>query len=241
MSALRTLLNRFIESLPRIDFDLADIAYTLQLSRSSFSERIGFIASSKEELLDIITKYVKNPMNYVHHLPISVESEKKRNIWFQIGQRWLEKESINWEQFYQDEKRTRVPLPTYPFTRESHWILPPQISSEMDRTNRSVNEPEISASQDIQATLLSIWKNSLKRNAIELHDDFFALGGDSLVALEILERIREVFKVDITLREFFENRTIKQLTAFGEQKLIEKISELSEEEALALLKAMDEP
>lgn len=42
-----------------------------------------------------------------------------------LGQLWLTGISIDWPAFYQNERRLRVPLPTYPFERQRYWIDPP--------------------------------------------------------------------------------------------------------------------
>ncbi len=39
-----------------------------------------------------------------------------------LGKLWLAGQSIDWRAFHQGDRRRRVPLPTYPFDRESHWI-----------------------------------------------------------------------------------------------------------------------
>ncbi|MCY7337781.1 MAG: acyltransferase domain-containing protein, partial [Chamaesiphon sp.] len=41
-----------------------------------------------------------------------------------VGQLWLAKVNIDWAQFYINETRHRVPLPTYPFERQKFWIDP---------------------------------------------------------------------------------------------------------------------
>ncbi|BBC27207.1 type I polyketide synthase [Pseudanabaena sp. ABRG5-3] len=47
-----------------------------------------------------------------------------------LGQLWLAGVTIDWEAFYEDERRYRVPLPTYPFERQRFWIEPPKASSQ---------------------------------------------------------------------------------------------------------------
>jgi amino acid adenylation domain-containing protein/non-ribosomal peptide synthase protein (TIGR01720 family) len=39
-----------------------------------------------------------------------------------LGQLWLAGAPIDWQRFYADETRRRVPLPTYPFERQRFWI-----------------------------------------------------------------------------------------------------------------------
>jgi len=44
-----------------------------------------------------------------------------------LGQLWLAGVNINWNRFYQQEKRQRLPLPTYPFERKRYWIEPSNL------------------------------------------------------------------------------------------------------------------
>ncbi len=37
---------------------------------------------------------------------------------------------VNWADFYHDESRRRLPLPTYPFQRKRHWLAAPQARTE---------------------------------------------------------------------------------------------------------------
>jgi acyl transferase domain-containing protein len=52
-----------------------------------------------------------------------------------LGRLWLAGVSINWSGFYADERRQRVPLPTYPFERQRYWIEPPQSASSAESTD----------------------------------------------------------------------------------------------------------
>lgn len=40
----------------------------------------------------------------------------------QLARLWCHGHDINWKQFYKQEKRQRLPLPTYPFERQPYWI-----------------------------------------------------------------------------------------------------------------------
>ena len=43
-----------------------------------------------------------------------------------MGQLWLTGVLIDWQAFYQDERRLRLSLPTYPFERHRYWVAPPE-------------------------------------------------------------------------------------------------------------------
>ncbi|KIO47867.1 type I polyketide synthase [Nitrosospira sp. NpAV] len=47
-----------------------------------------------------------------------------RHLYLSLGKLWLNGVAINWQNFYAEEHRHRVPLPTYPFERQSYWVKP---------------------------------------------------------------------------------------------------------------------
>ncbi len=61
--------------------------------------------------------------------------------------------------------------------------------------------------------LVRTWEELLKTGPIGLTDDFFALGGDSLAAAELLAEVEEHSAVKIPLNEFGEHPTIEGLVA----------------------------
>lgn len=53
---------------------------------------------------------------------------------------------------------------------------------------------------ELESTIATIWQEVLGCNEIGVEDSFLDLGGDSLIALRILARLRELFQVEIPLR-----------------------------------------
>src|SRR5207247_4720658 len=47
-----------------------------------------------------------------------------------LGQLWLAGVAMDWAEFYRDERRRRVPLPTYPFERQRYWVEPQQQAAQ---------------------------------------------------------------------------------------------------------------
>jgi amino acid adenylation domain-containing protein len=62
-----------------------------------------------------------------------------------------------------------------------------------------------------EETLCRVWQEILRRERVGIHDNFFKIGGHSLMAARAAARMRESFKVDIPLRRMFELPTIAQL------------------------------
>jgi amino acid adenylation domain-containing protein/FkbM family methyltransferase len=62
-----------------------------------------------------------------------------------------------------------------------------------------------------ERALAAIWSELLNVESIGIDDDFFDLGGQSLVAIKAVSRIRDAFDVDLPLRNLFERPTVAGL------------------------------
>lgn len=58
----------------------------------------------------------------------------------------------------------------------------------------------------------------LKMDEIDLDSDFFAMGGNSLIAMKLLSQLRENFDVEITLTDLFMTSTIREMKELLEEK-----------------------
>ncbi|WP_437811934.1 type I polyketide synthase [Sorangium sp. So ce1078] len=70
---------------------------------------------------------------------------------------------------------------------------------------------ESQSPEAVTAQVTAIWARAFGIDPIDPGKDFFALGGESLLALQILNRVREAFQVEVPLREFFERPTVAAL------------------------------
>ena len=52
---------------------------------------------------------------------------------------------------------------------------------------------------------------------VTIYDNFFDLGGHSLLTTQLISRVRELFKVELPLREVFQQPTIAALAIVIEQ------------------------
>lgn len=147
-----------------------------------------------------------------------------------LGKLWSHGIDVSWESFYREEQRRRVPLPTYPFERKRHWIDPPKgafipglmaqapappitesnpVSSEVSSTP-SIQDPPTT---EMERQIAAYWQELLGVESVGVHDSFFDLGGDSLIATQLLARLRVQGILDWSLNEFFDNPTIAQLAS----------------------------
>ena len=87
----------------------------------------------------------------------------------------------------------------------------------------------------LEAKLVEIWQEILGVEQIGIRDNFFDLGGHSLLVVQIVSRLHDSLSIDFPLRAVFENLTVELLAAAVEEQLMQEVVEMSEDEALRLL------
>jgi acyl carrier protein len=60
----------------------------------------------------------------------------------------------------------------------------------------------------VNADVAQIWRAVLGDDEINADDSFFGLGGNSLLAMQIIVRVRRRFGIDIPIRTLFDNPTL---------------------------------
>ncbi|MCU1311781.1 MAG: Peptide synthetase [Candidatus Angelobacter sp.] len=90
----------------------------------------------------------------------------------------------------------------------------------------------------IELRLAQIVADLMNLPAVAPDDNFFLLGGHSLLGTQLIARIRDNFGVEIALRALFEQPTVRELAGEVERLLIEKVENMSEEDAQRALRGM---
>jgi non-ribosomal peptide synthase protein (TIGR01720 family) len=128
--------------------------------------------------------------------------------------------------------RERLPGYMVPAQVVTLPAVPLTVHGKVDRT--ALPAPPIEATDAstapqtaLEGTLAAIWAEVLGRPAVGLTENFFELGGDSILSLQVVSRARQR-GVAVTARQVFEHPTIAELavvvavaqTAGGEQGLV---------------------
>jgi acyl transferase domain-containing protein/acyl carrier protein len=119
---------------------LEDIAYTLQVGREEMEERLALVVRSKEELIDKLKKYLagdpaidnlksgnvkRNPGNISFDPDDTqefIDLYLKKGKLSKLAELWVKGIAIDWSLLPRNKECRRVPLPTYPFSRERYWL-----------------------------------------------------------------------------------------------------------------------
>ena len=112
-----------------------------------------------------------------------------------LGQLWSAGVEVDWTRLFGEHPR-RVTLPGYAFARHRHWIDPDFAftRSGADRNGapsrpgpqtQTTSGTPADAHEQMQTVLQRIWSQCLGVEAVKPGDNFFSLGGDSLLAIGV--------------------------------------------------------
>jgi acyl transferase domain-containing protein len=133
-----------------------------------------------------------------------------------LGRLWLAGIPVNWNRFYGEEERSRVSLPTYPFERRHYWIEPPKMNEGsllVKSTPVIIKEQAAGGHSEIQKRLAQIWGKVLGLNEVSIHANFYELGGDSIMSVQVIADLPDL-KLEAT--DFFQYPTIAELSQYIE-------------------------
>ncbi len=135
-----------------------------------------------------------------------------------LARAWTAGAPIRWASLWDGQGRL-VPLPAYPFQRRSHWPAAPSGPSaapEIEEVAETRSgSPHAPADEPAAALADTVHDSFAKALGVPVSDDtsFFDLGGDSLVAVQVVLALRAELGRELSLRDFVNNPTVSGLTA----------------------------
>jgi acyl transferase domain-containing protein/acyl carrier protein len=92
----------------------------------------------------------------------------------------------------------------------------PAESFLTDSTSSNYARPHLAnpftpPSTETERTIANIWQNLLGIHPIGIHDNFLDLGGHSLLATRVMARLREAFKIEISVRNILDAQTVAEI------------------------------
>jgi amino acid adenylation domain-containing protein len=94
----------------------------------------------------------------------------------------------------------------------NRWDLP-----EPGTSRPNLETPFVPARTPTEKQISAIWAEVMEWERVGIYDDFFELGGNSLLATQIVSRVRAAFGVQVPLGALFEGPTVAQLSAIVEE------------------------
>jgi phthiocerol/phenolphthiocerol synthesis type-I polyketide synthase E len=130
-----------------------------------------------------------------------------------VGRLWAVGVPIDWNQ--RATAGRRVSIPTYPFERQRYRLDQPLPAT----TPATRQAPVVATSgSEVERAVAGIWAELLGVDVVVPEDDFFRLGGHSLLGTRLTSRLGEVFGVQVRLRDLFEVPTVA-----GQARLVDAL------------------
>jgi natural product biosynthesis luciferase-like monooxygenase protein len=247
------------------------IRFSPALETLAATERRIFLEVGPGQLLSKLVR--SHPAVSKKHLILSSCQSSKQTIseggfaLWTLGRIWLAGHSVNWAGVYAEERPGRVALPGYPFERQRYWIEPPgeKKSSTQKRLvlkdwtaaapergkpviSRSTPARQILAPRNpFENQVAALWQQVLGTADFDIRENFLELGGNSLMAVQLISRVRDVFDVELPVGEFLRTPTVIAMAesiallqvqgnnSLRVEDLLSEIEALRVDEAAALL------
>jgi acyl-CoA synthetase (AMP-forming)/AMP-acid ligase II/acyl carrier protein len=87
-------------------------------------------------------------------------------------------------------------------------------------TDRDEGKPFIEPRTPVEQALGSVWRAVLGLRKVSVHDRFLDLGGDSMLATQIVSRLRQELQLEVSLASFFYANTIQEQARIVETMLL---------------------
>jgi acyl transferase domain-containing protein len=138
---LRAYAKALLEHVERHEVDFESLAYTLQVGRDVFAERLAFVAADVDTLRTKLSAFLsatsasadlyRNPAGKAQingDAEDAVPSLIARGDLAGLAMLWANGAPIDWRLLYQSGSPQRIALPAYPFAKDRYWL--PETSKQ---------------------------------------------------------------------------------------------------------------
>jgi phthiocerol/phenolphthiocerol synthesis type-I polyketide synthase E len=248
------------------------IRFSPALEALARTERRIFLEVGPGQLLSKLAR--SHPAVSKKHLVLSSCQSSKQTIsddgfaLWTLGRLWLAGQPINWAAVYGGERPSRVALPGYPFERQRYWIegkeeekagtpkklvlkdwtIAPSEAANLSAVSRATHARQVLAPRNpLERQVADLWQQVLGTGGFDIRESFLELGGNSLLAVQLISRVRDLFEVNVPVGDFLrvptviamaESIALAQAQASevpGLEDLLFEIEALRVDEAAALL------
>jgi acyl carrier protein len=106
------------------------------------------------------------------------------------------------------------------------------------RVRPELDDPFVAPRTPVERGVTEIWSDVLALDRVGVHDHFLDLGGDSLLAIQVISRVIRTFQVELPVRALFESPTVADMAVMIVQNQAKKAGQGDVERMLAELEAL---
>lgn len=111
-------------------------------------------------------------------------------------------------------------------------VREPSSADPADSDRRLTATPYVEPANEVERTIAELMGELFGVDRIGVNDDFFELGGDSLLAVQVINRLRRIFLFDLPMSSLFEEPTVKGLARQVAEAQIDTLEQSEEFEGL---------
>ncbi|MBO0933572.1 non-ribosomal peptide synthetase, partial [Fibrella aquatilis] len=150
------------------------------------------------------------------------ENEDRQALSALFGELYSLGYEVDWAAYGHPAAARRMELPTYQFLPTRCWAceVPPARfypNAPLEQTQTATLLLLEADATDTERVLAGFWREALGRNTFSRHDDFFDVGGDSLKATRVINRVRDVFDMAVHFEDVFDYPTLQSLAEYIDQ------------------------
>jgi FkbH-like protein len=166
------------------------------------------------------------------------QKDERSKILMALGELFIRGLNPDIKAFLQDSGPKKVPLPSYPYERKRYWIdykiaggeklikqtgeVPfnpvtervHSVQEGLKEVNDTGEMKSVIGSGDLTASeklVMELWCDAFMRKGIGVTDNFFDAGGDSLMAITVVSRIKKASGKNLPLKVFLKSPKIKDI------------------------------
>lgn len=176
---------------------------------------------------------VGRPVTTVSSLPAVHDPREDREVLLNgLGRCWCAGGTPRWDRLSAPDHPRRISVPGYPFDRR-RFSVPQSVAATASSVASLGTHPSPSRSdKDVGADLSTVqdgksglfttptelavselFSSVIGSGSVSRTDNFFEIGGHSLLALQLLLRVRKAFRQELDMRTLYRNPTVSQLAA----------------------------
>jgi acyl carrier protein len=86
-----------------------------------------------------------------------------------------------------------------------------QLLSSLDVNVRLLVDEYVAPENETEEKLCEIWKEVLNLDKVGVKDNFFKIGGDSILAIRVVSKTNNTLKISLSIKDLFEFPTIRDI------------------------------
>ncbi|OUC02602.1 hypothetical protein BK784_08890 [Bacillus thuringiensis serovar medellin] len=150
-----------------------------------------------------------------------------------IANTYVNNQKIQWTELYASTKRNRVRLPSAVFQEQQYWIDIPENPIKFKEGESleflTNNQDDIKltgrsdgAYTDTEKKLGEIIKSALEFEELNVYENFYDFGGDSILVIDMFSKINECFQINLSAADIFSYPSIFRLAQYVDGLIVKE-------------------